>query len=207
MMNYTTDILNAQFDENSLAVVPGWVKIYRCHPNTREFLGAAMDNVPLGASVVADAYLDAPEIPSAPNLAIVRAPDGQSWLHVSDFRGSVAYDKETKQQTKITDLGKLPDNLTLDAPETQFDKWNGNNWEKDTDAQHVADVEAANQQKAALLAAAQQRITAWQTKLLMGRKLTENESSQLDAWMDYIDALEAVDVSTAPAVKWPMPPA
>lgn len=70
-----------------------------------------------------DAYIDEPEIPTVPNMAIVRSPDGQSWLHTPDYRGSVAYDKETKQQAEITELGKLPDNLTLDAPKTPFDKW------------------------------------------------------------------------------------
>ncbi|HAW6069133.1 TPA: tail fiber assembly protein, partial [Escherichia coli] len=47
------------------------------------------------------------------------------------------------------------------------------------------------------------KIVVWQTKLLMGRKLTDEESTQLNAWMDYIDAVTATDTSTAPDVIWP----
>lgn len=35
-----------------------------------------------------------------------------------------------------------------------------------------------------------------QTKLLMGRKLTDTETEQLNAWMDYIDELSAIDTGT-----------
>lgn len=92
-------------------------------------------------------------------------------------------------------------------PTTQFDKWDGSNWVTDSEAVHEADVAAAEAQRQQLLAVAQQRITVWQTKMLMGRQLTEIESHQLNAWMDYIDALVAVDISTAPAVEWPTAPA
>ncbi|MEP9063937.1 tail fiber assembly protein, partial [Enterobacter roggenkampii] len=46
----------------------------------------------------------------------------------------------------------------------------------------------------------------WQTKLLMGRTLTDSEPAKLNAWMDYIDAVQAIDTSTAPDVIWPEPP-
>lgn len=42
---------------------------------------------------------------------------------------------------------------------------------------------------------ATQAITIWQTKLLMGRKLTDKETASLNLWMDYIDALAQVDTS------------
>lgn len=54
---------------------------------------------------------------------------------------------------------------------------------------------------------ASSKITVWQTKLLMGRTLTASESAQLNTWMDYIDALEAIDTSTAPDIVWPEMPA
>ncbi|MBJ8799155.1 tail fiber assembly protein [Citrobacter freundii] len=92
-------------------------------------------------------------------------------------------------------------------PVTRFDKWDGGMWVTDNTAAHAADIAAAEAQRQQLLVVAQQRITVWQTKLLMGRKLTENESNQLNIWMDYIDALEAVDVSTAPSIEWPAIPA
>ena len=69
-----------------------------------------------------------------------------------------------------------------------------------TQEQRIAQAELHKQ---FLLDEATQRITIWQTKLLMGRKLTDNESSSLNAWMDYIDAVTAVDTSTAPDIVWP----
>ncbi|WFX93249.1 tail fiber assembly protein [Citrobacter braakii] len=72
-----------------------------------------------------------------------------------------------------------------------------------TREQYIAQAEAHKQ---FLLEESRQKITVWQTKLLMGRALTDAESAGLNAWMDYIDAVTAIDSSTAPDIKWPMPP-
>lgn len=203
-MDYKTDIETAVFDENGLAVIAGWIKIYRCHPQTREFIGAAMDNVPSGASVVADAYLDEPEIPSAPNIAIVRAHDGQSWLHTPDYRGSVAYDKETKQQTEITELGELPDNLTLDAPKTQFDKWNGKKWVTDKTEQQAHEVAIAESKKQSLLAEAEQAISMLERKVRLGMA-TDTDRVKLTGWEIFSVKVADTDTSAAPDI-WPEKP-
>lgn len=65
----------------------------------------------------------------------------------------------------------------------------------------------ADNEKAQLMLAAQQAISVGQTKLLMGRTLTDDERARLNAWMDYIDALTATDTSTAPDISWPEKPA
>ena len=204
-MSYTTDIQKAQFDENGLAVIPGWAKIYRAHPYTREYIGAAMDNVPYGGSVVGDAYLDEPEIPSVPNMAIVRSPDGQTWLHIPDYRGSVAYDKETRQQAEITELGELPDNLTLYAPETPFDKWNGKKWVTDKADQQASEVAIAESQKQSLLAEAEQVIAMLERKVRLGMA-TDEDKAKLNEWEIYSVKMSDVDTSTAPDIDWPMKP-
>lgn len=64
----------------------------------------------------------------------------------------------------------------------------------------VAEAEA---EKRARIDAATSRIVVWQTKLLMGLKLTDGESASLNAWMDYIDAVTAIDTSTAPDISFP----
>ena len=46
----------------------------------------------------------------------------------------------------------------------------------------------------------------WPGKAAMGR-LKDSEKEQYNAWLDYLDELEAVDTSTAPDIKWPTPPA
>ncbi|HCC3329599.1 TPA: tail fiber assembly protein [Salmonella enterica] len=46
----------------------------------------------------------------------------------------------------------------------------------------------------------------WPGKAAMGR-LSGVDKAQYNLWLDYHDALEAVDVSTAPDIKWPNSPA
>lgn len=67
-------------------------------------------------------------------------------------------------------------------------------------------VTAAENEKSSRLEAAKSAIVIWQTKLLMGRKLTDTETTQLNAWMDYIDAVTDIDTSTAPDITWPEQP-
>ncbi|EMR6424198.1 tail fiber assembly protein, partial [Escherichia coli] len=38
------------------------------------------------------------------------------------------------------------------------------------------------------------------------RKLTQAETTRLNAVLDYIDAVTATDASTAPDINWPAPP-
>ena len=71
---------------------------------------------------------------------------------------------------------------------------------------HEMQVNIAAFKKQSLMDAANQKISVWQTKLLMGRKLTETEMGQLNLWMDYIDVLDAIDPSDAPEIEWPVEP-
>jgi len=45
----------------------------------------------------------------------------------------------------------------------------------------------------------------WPGKAAIGR-LKGDELAQYNLWLDYLDALEAVDVTTAPDIDWPIPP-
>ncbi|MEQ4915968.1 tail fiber assembly protein [Morganella morganii] len=164
-----------------------------------------MDNVPYGGSVVGDAYRDEPEIPTVPNTAIVRAPDGKSWMHVPDYRGSVAYDKETKQQAEITELGKLPDNLTLSAPETPFDKWNGKKWVTDKTEQQAYEIAIAESHKQSLLAEAEQAIAILERKVRLGMA-TDKDKAKLTEWEVFSIKAVGVDTSLSPDVSWPTIP-
>ncbi|HHH0343924.1 TPA: tail fiber assembly protein [Yersinia enterocolitica] len=67
----------------------------------------------------------------------------------------------------------------------------------------IANADAEKQNR---LSYATNKIVVWQTKLLMGRTLTDSESAKLNAWMDYIDAVQAIDTSTAPDINWPESP-
>ncbi|HCJ7422428.1 TPA: tail fiber assembly protein [Citrobacter freundii] len=45
----------------------------------------------------------------------------------------------------------------------------------------------------------------WPGKAAIGR-LKGDELAQYNLWLDYLDALEVVDTSSAPDIKWPTPP-
>ncbi|WP_213666939.1 tail fiber assembly protein, partial [Escherichia coli] len=46
----------------------------------------------------------------------------------------------------------------------------------------------------------------WPGKAAIGR-LKGDELEQYNLWLDYLDALELVDSSSAPDIEWPTPPA
>ncbi|EIC1592422.1 tail fiber assembly protein [Enterobacter asburiae] len=71
-----------------------------------------------------------------------------------------------------------------------------------THEQHVAIAEA---QKQALIAEVHTETEMLRTKLALGR-IKEDEKARLNSWLDYLDELEAVDVSTAPDIIWPVKP-
>ncbi|EHL0568432.1 tail fiber assembly protein [Escherichia coli] len=61
----------------------------------------------------------------------------------------------------------------------------------------------AEAQRQSLIDAAMASISLIQLKLRAGRKLTQAETTRLNAVLDYIDAVTVTDTSTAPDVIWP----
>lgn len=68
-------------------------------------------------------------------------------------------------------------------------------------------ISAANAKKEQMIHAANAYINGnqWVGKAVLGR-LSDKEKSQYNAWLDYLDELEAVDTSTAPEITWPEQP-
>ena len=63
----------------------------------------------------------------------------------------------------------------------------------------------AESQREELLSKAKEKIVVSQTKLALGRTLSDDKLAEVNAWIDYIDALEACDTSVLP-VSWPEVP-
>ena len=68
---------------------------------------------------------------------------------------------------------------------------------------HEELIAEADAEKQSRLDYASSKIVIWQTKLLIGRKLTSDETASLNAWMDFIDAVSTVDIEAAPDIIWP----
>lgn len=201
-MKYTLDIQKAQFDDQGLAITAGWAEVYLCDPATREYVRASLDNVPFGGSVVADAYLDKPELPAKENIAIIRSEDEKTWIHVTDYRGKTAYCTETRHAMVIDFIGDLPTTLTLLEPQTEFDAWNGKKWVTDTEAQKAVFIAIAEQEKTQRLADAEQHISMLERKVRL-EMATDDEKEQLKQWEMYSIKVSDVDTSIAPDIDWP----
>ncbi|EEY2316236.1 tail fiber assembly protein [Escherichia coli] len=189
-------------DENGFATEDGYITVYNYDGVTREYIGLAVEYLPVGVGVPGNSCVDAP-ISKKDGFAVCRTADLTGWEYVADHRGEIVYNTETGESKEITAPGDYPENTTTIAPLTPYDKWDGEKWVTDTEAQHSAAVEAAEAQRQSLIDAAMASISLIQLKLQAGRKLTQAETTRLNAVLDYIDAVEATDTSTAPDVIWP----
>ncbi|HHK9287514.1 TPA: tail fiber assembly protein [Escherichia coli] len=189
-------------DENGFATEAGFITVYSYDGETREYLSSSVEYLPFGVGVPANSCIDAP-ISKKDGFAVCRKADLTGWEYVADHRGETVYNTENGDEITIAEMGDYPENTTTIAPLTPYDKWDGEKWVTDTEAQHGAAVEAAEAQRQSLIDAAMASISLIQLKLQAGRKLTQPENTRLNAVLDYIDAVTATDTSTAPDVIWP----
>ncbi|QBH98746.1 tail fiber assembly protein [Limnobaculum zhutongyuii] len=65
----------------------------------------------------------------------------------------------------------------------------------------------ANAKKQSLMDAANSHINAyqWPSKLALGR-LNDADKGKFNRWLDYLDALNAIDTSLVPDIEWPTTP-
>ena len=189
--------LNSEF----IATVAGDITVYNYDNTTREYISSSTEYLAVGVGIPACSCLDAPVTHKA-GYAICRSADF-TWEYVPDHRGEIIYSTETGESKEITALGDYPENTTTIAPLTPYDKWDGEKWVTDTEAQHSAAVDAAEAQRQSLIDTAMASISLIQLKLQAGRKLMQAETTRLNTVLDYIDAVTATDTSTAPDVIWP----
>ncbi|WP_320734941.1 tail fiber assembly protein [Enterobacter cloacae] len=192
--------LNSEF----IATVDGDITVFNYDGETREYLSSSVEYLPVGVGIPANSCTDAPG-ESKEDFAICRTADFTAWEYVADHRGEIVYSTDTGEAVAVNVPGDYPDGTTTLAPATPYDTWNGSEWVTDTEAQHAADVEAAEQQKAALLLEAKATISFWQTELQLGI-ISDEDKASLIAWMNYIKAVQAVDTSKAPDITWPDKP-
>ncbi|HFE2536398.1 TPA: tail fiber assembly protein [Escherichia coli] len=194
----------AKLNNELIATEAGDITVFNYDGETREYLSSSVEYLAVGVGIPASSCTDAPG-ESKKGFAICRTADFTAWEYVADHRGETVYSTETGEGVPITAPGDYPENTTTLAPATPYDTWNGSEWVTDTEAQHAADVEAAEQQKTALLSEAQATISLWQTELQLGI-ISDEDKTSLIAWMNYIKAVQAVDTSKAPDITWPDKP-
>ena len=190
------------FDKNGNATETHVVKVSGYDPDTRELVSTYEVRILAGTGIPGFSTLILAPTAEAGHAVCW---SGTDWKQITDLREKTAYLKDSGAPSVIKTLGELDDAYTLLKPSTPYDKWDGTKWVTDTDAQHTADVAAAERTKQNLLAAARSTISIWQTELQLG-SISEEDKSQLIAWLAYIKAVQAIDTSTAPEINWPVPP-
>ena len=164
---------NAALNSECIATKAGNVTVYNFDGETREYISPSIEYLAVGVGIPAYSCLDAPDT-CKDGYAICRSAGLNSWEYIPDHRGEIVYNIETGESKEITALGDYPEKTTTIAPLTPYDKWDGAKWVTDTEAQHRAAVETAEQMRQSLIDAAISSIALIQLKLRAGRKLTED---------------------------------
>ncbi|MFI8416494.1 tail fiber assembly protein [Serratia sp. NPDC078593] len=205
MNNYTTELPTAVLNGSGLAEVAGWLTVYSIEPVQREYQQVSLEYLPEGVGLPALSFADKPTLPEA-GFALVRREDGTAWETLPDYRGQMAYSTATGQPTTVTMIGELaPHKLTLSAPHTSFDKWNGKQWVTDTAAQQASVIAAAHDELAQRQRVAGDKIALLEDAVNL-EMATKAEADALLAWKTYRVELSRVNIDTAPDITWPSVP-
>lgn len=204
MSHYSTALPTATLNAAGLAVTAGWLTVYNIEPEQREYQQASLEYLPEGVGLPAFCFADKPTLPKA-GLALVRSRDGSAWETLPDYRGQTAYSTETGEPETVTRIGELGNGVTLLAPATPYDTWNGEAWVTDTTQQQDAAINAARDELAQRQRVATDKITMLDDAVSLGMA-TEDESAALLAWKAYRVQLSRVDLETAPEIEWPLAP-
>ncbi|PSN05834.1 tail fiber assembly protein [Siccibacter turicensis] len=199
-------MVEAKLNKKLIASQAGFITVHNYDEATREYLSSCVEYLAVGVGLPANSCVEIPGDKKAGSV-LCRKPDDSAWHYLPDYRGQTVYSIETGEPKEITQPGDYPTGTTTAAPSTRFDVWNGSEWVTDSAAQQAAAVKEAEQTKSSLRSYANGFINEqqWPSRLALGR-LSEEEKTAFNAWLDYLDALEAVDTSSAPEISWPAQP-
>lgn len=146
------------FDDNGLATAPGEIRCFYYDPMTSEYMGWSDEYINIGVSMPGHSTNVDPGEDVVGKIALF---SDSKWVVSEDHRGDTVYSTVDGSDSTVDYIGPIKDGYTSIAPSSPYQKWDGKKWVTDTDAQHAADVEAAEQQKEMLLVEAQATIGFW----------------------------------------------
>ncbi|MDK9603504.1 DUF4376 domain-containing protein [Lelliottia wanjuensis] len=114
---------------------PQILRVFNYAPGTQEFLGESDCYIAPNTGLPATCTLDEPPA-TQPGKTSFWSENG--WQLKEDHRGVVVYDTITRADWVISEPGPLPEGATVIKPTSQFDRWNGEEWQPD-----IKDVKAA----------------------------------------------------------------
>lgn len=191
------------FDESGLAITAGDIRCFYYDSLTFEYTGWSDEYIHVGVSMPGRSTDIDPGDKVAGEVSVFK---NGMWVREADHRGEVVYSTADGMASTVDYIGEIKPGFTKLMPVTRFDKWDGEKWVTDADAQHSAAVDAAEARRQSLIGAAMDSISLIQLKLRAGRNLTQEEKTRLNSVLDYIDAVEAIDTSNVPDIEWPVSP-
>lgn len=192
------------FDNNGLAIQSGNNRYFYYDELTGEYSGWSDEFINVGVSKPGNSTDVDPGDEVAGSIAVF---SGDGWEWKADYRGDAVFSTEDGTASVVDYIGEIKKGFTAIAPGTTYDKWDGEKWVTDSEAQHTADVATAEGEKQSRSNLTNDYMNSkqWPGKAALGR-LKEAEKEQYNLWLDYLDALEAVDTSSAPDINWPESP-
>lgn len=184
------------FDDNGLAIEAGNIRCFYYCPVTGEYTGWSDEYINIGVSMPGNSTDIDPGEAVAGKVSLFTGTD---WRLEEDHRGDTVYSVKYKQASVIDYIGPVRDGFVVVAPTSPFDKWDGQKWVADAEAQHAADVAEAEQKKAFLLEEANMAIAPLQDAFELDMA-TDAEKALLLEWKKHRVLLMRVD--TAKPV-WP----
>ncbi|WP_429071167.1 tail fiber assembly protein [Aeromonas veronii] len=192
-----------EYDENGFALSSGIELCHCCDWDTGAYIGLHEQYVSIHCGLPAHAYLDAPPVHTDGEWP-ARMSRSEPWIILPDLRGQTAYHIETKRPREINALGALLADETLLKPSSIHDKWDGERWQHDANAEAAAALAIATAQRSALMAEAAAQLAVLTDAVELGIA-TEAEQAAYTAWRQYRVLLSRVDLTANP-VAWPTKP-
>jgi len=192
----------ATLDANGLAKSSGSMMVYNFNIETGEYTGSSLEFLAQGVGIPAHSSFNAPPACESGKVCLFR--DG-GWQQITDHRGETVYNIETGEAFTLLQPGDYPDGCTPLKPVTIFDKWDGSAWVTDQAAQLEAAVTALKAEKSQRISEVGSITQTLQTQLMLGI-ITDPDKALLLAWMEYLQAVQAVDVSATSEINWPSRP-
>ncbi|WP_081016678.1 MULTISPECIES: tail fiber assembly protein [Pseudomonas] len=185
-------------------------KVCNVHRGTGEYLCASeADPSPLEPGIwliPAHSYQIDPPVLKAGVAALINR-DSNGWEIVPDHRGATVYTTDTGEPRQWLALGDLPEGYTLQAPSTEFDTWEGEQWVPDEAAIAEAARVVAYRKQALATQYSTERIGTLQDAVDL-EMASEAEVAALTAWKVYRVELSRMDITAKvpTADDWPISP-
>lgn len=111
--------------------------VYKYDTQTKEFIQELKINEAYGTNIPLTTTVK----PLTKKEGFAICFNDTKWEYVEDFRNTIVYNKETKEESKIDYLGKIKEDVTTLNPE-QFDNWNyeTDSWIEDIEAKRTTEI-------------------------------------------------------------------